>query len=68
MMFSRYVLLHLTDATAAKQFIAEIAGSITNVTHYPKTNCLNIAFTAAGLRALGMKEANLKNLEEVFSE
>jgi Dyp-type peroxidase family len=68
MMFSRYVFLNVTDATAAKKFIAEIAGSVTNVTHYPQTNCLNIAFTAAGLRALGLKEANIKNFSREFSE
>ena len=49
MMFSRYVLLHVTDA--AKGFVRDISGSITNVTHYPKSNCLNIAFTAGGLRS-----------------
>jgi Dyp-type peroxidase family len=68
MMFSRYVMLHVTDATAAKKFIASIADSITNVTHFPKTNCLNIAFTSAGLRALGMKESNVKNFSREFSE
>jgi Dyp-type peroxidase family len=68
MMFSRYVMLHVTDATAAKRFIASIADSITNVTHFPKTNCLNIAFTSAGLRALGMKESNVKNFSREFSE
>src|SRR5919202_877438 len=68
MMFSRYVMLHVTDAAAAKKFIASIADSITNVTHFPKTNCLNIAFTSAGLRALGMKESNVKNFSREFSE
>ena len=68
MMFSRYVLLHVTDAAAAKGFVRDISGSITNVTHYPKSNCLNIAFTAAGLRALGMNEANLNNFSREFTE
>ena len=68
MMFSRYVLLHITDATAAKGFLRDISGSITNVMHYPKTNCLNIAFTASGLRALGMNEENISNFRREFTE
>lgn len=68
MMFSRYVFLRITDSKAAKMFIRDISGSITNTTHFPKTNCLNIAFTAAGLRALGMKESNLKNFSREFYE
>src|ERR1700759_5348609 len=68
MMYSRYVLLRVTDSAAAKRFIQNISGSITNVTHYPKTNCLNIAFTAPGLRALGMTEDNIKNFRREFSE
>lgn len=68
MMFSRYVILHITDPKAAKQFIQDISGSITNVTHFPKTNCLNIAFTAAGLRALGLKEGNINSFRREFSE
>ena len=59
MMYSRYVFLHITDPKGAKMFIKDISGSITNTTHFPKTNCLNIAFTAPGLRALGMNESNL---------
>ncbi len=68
MMFSRYVLLHVTDAAAAKGFIRDISGGITNVTHYPKSNCLNIAFTAAGLKALGMSQENILNFHREFSE
>ncbi len=68
MMFSRYVLLHVTDKTAAKRFIQDISGAITNVTHYPKTNCLNIAFTAPGLKALGMSEENVSSFRREFYE
>ena len=68
MMYSRYVMLHVTDAAAAKAFLKNISGSITNVTHFPKSNCLNIAFTAQGLRALGMNEENLSNFRREFYE
>src|SRR4051812_15647707 len=68
MMFSRYVALHITDAAAAKQFIQGICGDITNVTHFPKTNCLNLAVTASGLRTLGLKDKNLNNFTREFTE
>src|SRR3978361_1938260 len=68
MKFSRYVLLNIYEAATAKKFIGDNSGSITNVTHFPKTNCLNIAFTAAGLRALGMTESNINNFSREFSE
>ena len=68
MMYSRYVLLHVGDAAAAKAFIKNISGGITNVTHYPKSNCLNLAFTAQGLKALGMAPENIDNFHREFSE
>ena len=68
MLYSRYVLLAVTEPVAAKKFIRECTGRITNVTHHDKTNCLNIAFTAAGLRALGMKDSNMQNFTREFRE
>jgi len=68
MMYSRYALLTVTDATAAKKFIRECAARITNVERHEKSNCLNIAFTAAGLRALGMKEKNMQHFTREFRE
>lgn len=68
MKFSRYGLLQVTDAAAAKKFIFSIAGKLTNGTHFPKKTCLNIAFTAAGLRALGVSEKNMANFIREFRE
>ena len=68
MMFSRYVVLNISDPVAAKSFIQDIAGDITNVTHFPKTNCLNLAVTADGLRKLGLKEGNINNFTREFTE
>jgi Dyp-type peroxidase family len=68
MMYSRYALLTVTDAAAAKKFIRECGSRITNVEHHEKNNCLNIAFTAAGLRALGVKESNMQHFTREFRE
>ena len=65
---SRYVLLHVTDAALAKQFIGQISTMLTNAHQKPKDTCLNIAFTHTGLEALGMNNENLYNFSLEFSE
>jgi hypothetical protein len=59
MQHSCYVMLQVTDSPKAKEFIRSVAGDITNVTTKTENNCLNIAFTAPGLRALGLKEGKV---------
>ena len=68
MMYSRYVLLNITDPGKAKQFIQEQCEHIMSVAGYSDNNCLNIAFTTPGLRALGLKESNIKNFTREFRE
>ncbi len=68
MMYSRYVLLNITDPASAKKFILEQSEHIMSVAGYSDTNCLNIAFTAEGLRALGLKEPNIQNFTREFRE
>ncbi|HVB04287.1 MAG TPA: Dyp-type peroxidase [Chitinophagaceae bacterium] len=68
MRHSRYLLLQVTDQVKARAFIGQISPLLTNVTHYAKTSCLNIAFTPLGLSALGLKESNLQNFPREFRE
>lgn len=73
MMYSRYVLLEVTDSALAKKWISEVSDTFTNATHVPsKANlpntCLNIAFTHSGLIALGMNEDNAQNFTREFRE
>jgi Dyp-type peroxidase family len=68
MMFSRYLLLNITDSALAKKFIHDITPEITNATHYPSVNCLNLVFTSAGLRAMGVNENNMQNFTREFRE
>jgi Dyp-type peroxidase family len=49
-----YLLLRVENAAAACAWISGIAALITNASERPKKRALNIAFTFAGLQALGL--------------
>ena len=73
MQFSRFVLLMITDAAAAKKFINSISDVITNAAHVPNKadlpqTSLNLAFTSAGLKALGLNEKNMQHFTREFRE
>jgi Dyp-type peroxidase family len=68
MMYSRYVMLNITDATLAKKFLTTNVVDVTNVNHHPTTHCLNFGFTSLGLKALGLKKENLDNFTREFRE
>lgn len=68
MQYSRYSVLQVSNPVAARAFLQENVKDVTNGTHFPKTNCLNIAFTCAGLKALGLKDSNLANFTRPFRE
>lgn len=68
MQYSRYAVLRVIDPVAARKFLKAHVGEVTNVTHHAKTNCLNIAFTCAGLSALGLKNSNLAYFTREFRE
>ena len=64
--FSTNLLLQITDAAAAKQWLNNISTAITTGEHRPTTDlnfetCINIAFTPAGMLALGLVNDNLQN-------
>ncbi len=73
MMYSRYVLLEVSNKSLAKKWISAVSDTVTNATHEPsKANlpdtCLNIAFTHNGLLALGMDEENAGHFTREFRE
>ena len=73
MMHSKFVLLNVTDAAKAKAWIGSIAEGLTNAVAIPNPEdlpdtCLNIAFTAPGLKALGMTDKNVKTFSAEFRE
>ena len=68
MLYSRYLLLHITDAKAAGNFLHKHSTCITNVNTFVKDKCLNVAFTADGLIAMGLSNANMQNFTREFRE
>jgi len=66
--YSRYYLLKVKDATAAKKLIASIAGSISNAAVSAQDTSLNIGFTNTGLIALGLNEVNMHSFSREFRE
>lgn len=73
MMFSRYVMLKVENAELAKKWIENICFDIRNGApermedHDPNV-ALNIAFTAIGLKALGMHHDNVEAFSREFRE
>lgn len=73
MLFSRNLLLQVTDASLAKGWLHDICDSVTIGIHHPTADpsietCLNIAFTSEGLKAIGLNEGNLQNFTREFRE
>lgn len=73
MQFSRNLLLRVIDAALAKQWLHDVSSSVTIGVHHPTADpnietCLNIAFTSAGLTAIGLNDENLQNFTREFRE
>ena len=68
MQYSRYLMLQVHHADAAKRFLSNISGSITNASSSASPNRLNIAFTAPGLKALGLDQQNVDTFIREFRE
>ena len=66
---SKYYLLQVKDANAAKNFLASIADNITHANTTINGSCLNIGFTSKGLTALGYNnEENMHSFSREFRE
>lgn len=73
MQFSRNLLLKVTDAAAARSFLKQLSADVTLGVHHPSKDptvetCINVAFTAKGLTAIGLHEDNLQNFTREFRE
>lgn len=73
MMYSRFAYMKITDPKAFKKWLASAWPDITTAQHIPDKakiadTHLNIGFTHAGLRCLGMKEKNLSAFSREFRE
>jgi Dyp-type peroxidase family len=65
---ARYLFLRVGDAQAARDWIGELADRVTTSLAPSKWSCLNVAFTAHGLRALGLGPEDLRTFSEPFRE
>lgn len=62
-----YVLLQIDEAGAARSWLSSLADQITPASARPADSALNVAFTAAGLRKLGMAEDVLSQFSNEFT-
>src|SRR4051794_39135874 len=61
-----YVLLAIENPAAAKDWLRTLAAGLTNGQDHPEETALNIAFTASGLRKLGLADAALAQFTNEF--
>lgn len=66
--FSKYYLLQVKDAAAAKKFLTAIAHGITHASATINDTCLNVGLTSNGLRQLGYNETNMHSFSREFRE
>ncbi len=65
---ARYLFLRVTDAASARGWITGLADRITVSSGPEPRRCLNVAFTADGLRALGLDPSDLLTFPVPFQE
>lgn len=65
---ARFLLLAVEEPTAARQWVGEVADRITNASGPEARRCINLAFTAEGLKALGLSEHELATFPGPFTE
>lgn len=63
-----YVMLQVRDPSAARRWLGEIAGEIQDGVARPPSSCANIAFTYAGLEALGLDADALASFSLEFRD
>jgi Dyp-type peroxidase family len=65
---ARYLLLRVDEPSAARAWIGELAGRVTSGAAPETERCINVAFTAPGLRALGLETSELQTFPAPFTE
>ena len=63
-----FTLLKIEDATKAKAWLQELSRMVSHGQESPSNAAINVAVTCNGLRALGMKEKNIRNFIREFRE
>jgi Dyp-type peroxidase family len=65
---ARYVLLRVHDPAEARRRLGELADRLTTAERAERAGCVNVAFTAAGLGALGLSADELDTFAPPFRE
>jgi Dyp-type peroxidase family len=63
-----FLLLEVLDGAAARRWVATLADQVTNALVKPPEGRLNVAFSHAGLEALGLSRATLDGFSREFRE
>ena len=66
--YSSYILLEVKDPVKVRRWLHKIIPQISPASRYEKNLSVNIAFTYAGLEAMGLSDKNLKNFSLPFRE
>ena len=65
---AKYVMLEVTDRERARRWLDGLLPRITTSVRPTERRCVNIAFTASGLRELGISDADLLTFSVPFQE
>src|SRR5260370_39690812 len=66
---AHFLLLQITDASAAKSWLAGLAPHLTDATFKPQARAVNVAFTWEGLKLLlHQRDESLKGFSREFQE
>jgi Dyp-type peroxidase family len=65
---ARYLLLRIEDAAAARVWLGALAGRVTTAERSPDGTAVNVALTAPGLAALGLRGPALAGFSLEFAE
>src|SRR4051812_43995358 len=65
---TRYTLLRVNDAALARRWLDRLRLELADGDHPAVETCLNIAFTCAGLKSIGLSEQNLRRFSREFRE
>ena len=66
--YAEYLLLRVKDAPRARAWLRGLSQQITTGADRPPELCVNVAFTAAGLRAIGLDDDSLQSFPLEFRE
>ena len=65
---TRYAVLRIDDPARAKVWLARVSGEVSDGDHRARVTALNLAFGYHGLKALGLRDENLRQFAREFRD